>query len=170
MRINSGSGGCTWMSSISWRGYCTASYLPAPGFPARSLPCLYLCRRRQRRSFGPKIYAENSDGIEHGCHTWLPECSSGDSSAEARAPTMPADPWSSSPPRGAGRLLTLPPRIPTPFADTLSTGLTTTRSPPWLMSSSEYWKGLTHNEIRAQVVKYMETLLTQARTLVRKAH
>ena len=37
------------------------------------------------------------------------------------------------------------------------------------MSSSEYWKGLTHNEIRAQVVKYMETLLTQARTLARKA-
>ncbi len=37
------------------------------------------------------------------------------------------------------------------------------------MSSSEYWKGLTHNEIRAQVVKYMETLLTQARILVRKA-
>ena len=34
------------------------------------------------------------------------------------------------------------------------------------MSSNEYWKGLTHNEIRAQVVKYMETLLTQARTLV----
>jgi len=34
------------------------------------------------------------------------------------------------------------------------------------MSSSEYWKGLTHNEIRARVVQYMETLLTQARTLV----
>ena len=33
------------------------------------------------------------------------------------------------------------------------------------MSSSEYWKGLTHNEIRARVVQYMETLLTQARTL-----
>ena len=32
------------------------------------------------------------------------------------------------------------------------------------MSSSEYWKDLTHNEIRAQVVKYMKTLLTQART------
>jgi hypothetical protein len=28
---------------------------------------------------------------------------------------------------------------------------------------------LYHNEIRAQVVKYMETLLTQARSLVRKA-
>ena len=69
MRINSASGGCTWMSSIIWRGYCTASYSRAPGFPARSLPCLYLCRRRQRRSFGPEIYAENSDGIEHGCHT-----------------------------------------------------------------------------------------------------
>jgi hypothetical protein len=37
------------------------------------------------------------------------------------------------------------------------------------MSSSEYWKGLTHNEIRAQVVSYMSTLLTQARRLVRKA-
>src|SRR6476619_4581252 len=34
------------------------------------------------------------------------------------------------------------------------------------MSSSEYWKGLTHNEIRARVVQYMESLLTQARTLV----
>ena len=37
------------------------------------------------------------------------------------------------------------------------------------MSSSEYWKGLTHNEIRAQVVNYMLTLLTQARSLVRTA-
>ena len=95
MRINIASGACTWMSSIIWSGYCTASYSRTPGFPARSSPCLYLCRRRQPRSFGPEIYAENSDGIEHGCHTWLSECSSGDSSAEARAPTMPADPWSS---------------------------------------------------------------------------
>ena len=54
----------------------------------------------------------------------------GTTGAEAGVPTMPADPWSSSPTRGAERLLTLPPRIPTPFADTLSTCSTTTRSPP----------------------------------------
>ena len=101
MRINSASGGCTWMSSIIWRGSCTASYFTGSGLSSAEFAVLVPLSETPAEKLRARDLCKNWDGIGHGCHTWLPRCSSGDSSAEAGTPTMPADPWSSSPTRGA---------------------------------------------------------------------
>ena len=155
------SGACTWMSSIIWSGYSTASSSRTPGFQREFAALFSTPVEHHPRNSARRYYAENSDGIKRVSHFITRNTAAGTSPPKRMRRRCPRIPWSRLTQRGAERSLpTLPPRIPTPFADTLSTCSTTTRSPPSLMSSSEYSKSLTHNEIRAPVVQYMETLLS----------